>query len=561
MPRWPWGTANTSLVAQRRHLGAASLSARGPLRRAPPQPQPRQPPQPMASTPAPVSSPTLPLYKVWPGNVTFALDGRLFVGPKQDRPSQLALVGVIVAASATFYSMVAASPHCPGLVAVTGKWLGAPLLCSLAYLLASTSFTDPGILPPSWVVRVATERSRGSSGADGAGGAAAAGAGAASSGTGKGGGIMGLGGLPPRPTQKHCYTCDIERPPGASHCRACNHCVAAFDHHCPWTGSCIAGRNRRSFVLLLMVGALVTTIGTLLCLMTLLRRLAPVQILPVVGVDVSAAAAGGGSSGAGGGGQGHGALVGVSQGGNGDADAGAHDADASVFVHDAVAWFLFAELGVIVTGFAQWSGGEHGPVPSAIRWLAMGSIACVYPAVSAMMARGGLVGAHAAALALLLALIPLSGALSVFSLYHFRLVWIGTTTKRWMARDRQAASVGPGREGFGAGAGSGAGARPGGAAAEDGGDAQDTDTPLCGGTRDETAEAAMRELLAQHAVARFCVGATRAILGHRIGVGVGNIAVFLTADFDQWRRGRVDRSLDVQLPVPVHDVPVVHEGP
>jgi DHHC palmitoyltransferase len=51
---------------------------------------------------------------------------------------------------------------------------------------------------------------------------------------------------------KYCATCELWRPPRASHCGECNNCVAAFDHHCPMFGKCIAARNHGNFVQFLL---------------------------------------------------------------------------------------------------------------------------------------------------------------------------------------------------------------------------------------------------------------------------------------------------------------------
>ena len=47
---------------------------------------------------------------------------------------------------------------------------------------------------------------------------------------------------------KFCDICLTYRPPRARHCHICDNCVEVFDHHCPWTGTCIGKGNYRYFI-------------------------------------------------------------------------------------------------------------------------------------------------------------------------------------------------------------------------------------------------------------------------------------------------------------------------
>lgn len=44
-----------------------------------------------------------------------------------------------------------------------------------------------------------------------------------------------------------CGRCQLQRPRTATHCYECGVCVDQLDHHCPWTGKCIAKKNFYTF--------------------------------------------------------------------------------------------------------------------------------------------------------------------------------------------------------------------------------------------------------------------------------------------------------------------------
>jgi hypothetical protein len=45
-----------------------------------------------------------------------------------------------------------------------------------------------------------------------------------------------------------CDFCHVYQEPGGAHCPDCNVCIAGYDHHCVWMGTCIGKRNYRQFV-------------------------------------------------------------------------------------------------------------------------------------------------------------------------------------------------------------------------------------------------------------------------------------------------------------------------
>lgn len=50
----------------------------------------------------------------------------------------------------------------------------------------------------------------------------------------------------------------IMRPPLASHCKFCNHCVKKFDHHCSYVNNCIGERNKYNFAMMTHTQMIIT---------------------------------------------------------------------------------------------------------------------------------------------------------------------------------------------------------------------------------------------------------------------------------------------------------------
>lgn len=71
---------------------------------------------------------------------------------------------------------------------------------------------------------------------------------------------------------KYCHTCELFRPPRASHCHYCDNCVEEYDHHCPWLSNCIGRRNYRSFVLFVFSTGLASIYSTIFMAIFMIRK-------------------------------------------------------------------------------------------------------------------------------------------------------------------------------------------------------------------------------------------------------------------------------------------------
>jgi len=173
------------------------------------------------------------VYEVWPqyGSKTrFFCKGRFMIGPSIDLGYNLCAWSCILGPS-LFYSLVCA----PWLLEreslrifpiLTFVALG---LCIFFFIL--TSCSDPGIIPRASIQELSEGLKEEIHEA--------------------------IGYVPPPAadevaplTQEQvnagfrlCRTCQIVRPPRASHCADCQNCVLQFDHHCPFVNNCVGKRN------------------------------------------------------------------------------------------------------------------------------------------------------------------------------------------------------------------------------------------------------------------------------------------------------------------------------
>lgn len=193
------------------------------------------------------------LYKIWPGRSRFFCGGRCVTGGEDECPALGQNVSFATICAWSFI-LVPFTVYC--IFALPEVWrrvhpvvvLGscAVFLFTITMLL-STCCSDPGIIPRRAII-LATGAQEELSEVLGYN-------------------VLGLD-IPPGSLRdsreefigenripeelrnrgyKWCRTCEIIRPPRASHCQSCDHCILRFDHHCPFVNNCVGQRNYAFF--------------------------------------------------------------------------------------------------------------------------------------------------------------------------------------------------------------------------------------------------------------------------------------------------------------------------
>ncbi|KAK3581653.1 hypothetical protein CHS0354_033411 [Potamilus streckersoni] len=214
------------------------------------------------STVKPMEGQLIRKWKVYPGRSKFCWNGRFMCAP--DYSGFFCCLALVVVTGALFFAR-----DCEYLareVTPAIPVIGGLLFIFILGTLCRTTLTDPGVIPratPEEVLDIEkqmTEQNQNSS-QDAANGTYVYQA--------------------PRYKEVEikgrklkltfCHTCQMFRPPRASHCSRCNNCVERFDHHCPMVGNCIGKRNYRYFYLFV-------TSTTIMCLYVLACNVAVIVL-------------------------------------------------------------------------------------------------------------------------------------------------------------------------------------------------------------------------------------------------------------------------------------------
>jgi len=162
-------------------------------------------------------------YEVWPTKNVFCCWGHLMTGPIEDIGPNSCAWGSLLSPMAIFFFVWGDVLWNPEELPPAYAFTCCFCFASAIFWFVVTSFTDPGIIPRGPRPEKPPPGTRQV--------------------------IDPLSGAVHYETW--CTTCNIYRPPRASHCSDCDNCVRDFDHHCPFTRNCIGRRNYGPFVMFL----------------------------------------------------------------------------------------------------------------------------------------------------------------------------------------------------------------------------------------------------------------------------------------------------------------------
>ncbi|CDY37217.1 BnaA09g08380D [Brassica napus] len=164
---------------------------------------------------------------------------KLFCGKLGETSYAPLLFGLIVSEMVLFFTSIVAASNLPKITAMAGLWAWFGLSCGVCSLIAfrRCSSKDPGY------VKRSNEVDSDHTAIDP---------------------LIDINFNSPSwkgNWSQLCPTCKVIRPVRSKHCPTCKRCVEQFDHHCPWISNCVGKKNKRDFLVFVIMGGLTSFVG------------------------------------------------------------------------------------------------------------------------------------------------------------------------------------------------------------------------------------------------------------------------------------------------------------